>query len=310
MRAIIDGDIVVYRCGFAAQTMNYILGHPETDEIYSMFGSAAAYKEYVAERGLQPDEFWVDTFVKEEPVENALSNVRNVLEAIEDQVGPIEGLYLSQGNCFRYDLATMKEYKGHRKDAAKPVHYDAIRQYMVDYHGATVFSSVEADDVLALRQDEDTVIVSIDKDLLQVPGRHYNWVQKKKLFVTQEVGNKVLMMQNLTGDNTDNIPGIYRVGEVSARALLSDWSSIEDMRREVDERWTKYIVDGKHLPVDDMDYDAREDHVTYTDWKGAECCKTIEEIVDEVYQLVKVGGSNALKASKRAGEEIPVARSA
>jgi hypothetical protein len=60
-------------------------------------------------------------------------------------------------------IATIKEYKGHRKDAPRPLYYEEARQYLEKYHGAKVYSSIEADDALAMMQTDDTVIVSIDK---------------------------------------------------------------------------------------------------------------------------------------------------
>jgi hypothetical protein len=66
----------------------------------------------------------------------------------------------------------------------------------------------EADDALALAQTEDTIICSIDKDLLMVPGRHYNWRKEEFTDVTYESGVKWFCTQLLQGDwSTDSIIG-------------------------------------------------------------------------------------------------------
>lgn len=302
MTALVDGDILVYRCGFAAESRTYGLVHKKTGEPFGVFDSAAEYKEALVRYDHDIEDYDIMVATKAEPVENALSNVRNVLESITDQAGPITGLYLSKGNGFRHGIATMKEYKGHRKDAAKPIHYDAIRQYMVDYHGARIFSSVEADDVLALNQTEDTVIVSIDKDLLQVPGKHYNWVRHEKRLVTPEVGMRVLFMQNLTGDNTDNIPGIYRCGEETARKILAPIHTREEMCDEVALKWKEYLQGSlkKFIPMNWQD----DETVEYSTWWGDTAVVDYRDIVDEVYKLVRIGGQDAITAAEREGEEV------
>ena len=57
---------------------------------------------------------------------------------------------------------------------------------------------------------------------MQVPTWHYNFVKKVKKYVTPEEGLRFFYTQILTGDNADNIPGIYRVGPVKAAKMLAD----------------------------------------------------------------------------------------
>ena len=67
----------------------------------------------------------------------------------------------------------------------------------------------------------DTVICSRDKDLHMIPGWHYTWsagAQKEKpLWWQDETGAlRCFYRQLLTGDSTDNIPGLYGVGPSSS----------------------------------------------------------------------------------------------
>lgn len=90
----------------------------------------------------------------------------------------------------------------------------------------------EADDEMGIAQEEHTIICSIDKDLLMIPGRHYNFVKEKHTYITPEEGLRNFYRQLLTGDATDNIPGLPRVGPKTAEKLLGD-ADTEDKYKEV-----------------------------------------------------------------------------
>lgn len=63
--------------------------------------------------------------------------------------------------------------------------------------------------MLGIRQTElgDTSrICSIDKDLLQIPGHHLNWVKRESYYTTPLEGLRTMYKQLIAGDGTDNIP--------------------------------------------------------------------------------------------------------
>ena len=100
-------------------------------------------------------------------------------------------------------------------------------QYMIDKWGGIKADGMEADDLVSIwaaearTMETDYVVVGIDKDLLQIPGKHYNFVKKTHQEVAEEDAAFNLMLQCLTGDNSDNIPGIKGVGPVKARKILN-----------------------------------------------------------------------------------------
>lgn len=121
---------------------------------------------------------------------------------------------------FRIDRAFTWPYKGHRKSEDKPSWYGDIREYLQEHWKAQMLSGVEADDGLAMAQvyyqghGIESVIVTEDKDLLQVPGLHYNKHKSPDVFkVSEEQGFKNLWLQVITGDRTDNIPGVSQASE-------------------------------------------------------------------------------------------------
>lgn len=319
MRLLIDGDILVYRCGFAAEKVRYFV-YDKDDEgappLAGPFDSAAERNEWMKEHELTKDDVHIESERTVEPVENALSNVKSVINNITTALNSTDIMIaLSQGECFRHKLATIKKYKGNRDDMPRPAHYDKIREYLTNIWGARTFTSVEADDVLALCQNDKSCIVSIDKDLLQVPGKHYNWVMEeesqRKMLVTPEIGMRKLYMQVLTGDSTDNIPGIRGVGPVKARAALSELPS--DAQKLWDKcvaEWYDYLITERAMDDGFMFNQTPdgEEFIEYVPWDSSEYTRCeMDDVPKEVFKLVKVGGRHAKEAADASGEEIPYA---
>ena len=135
-----------------------------------------------------------------------------------------------KGN-FRKDI--YPDYKGSRAqlDDEMREKLNYLHKYSVE-QGAIQADGMEADDLVSIwawearDHDEDYVICGIDKDLLQIPGNHYNygWTEKSKRpmweFVDDNTAHLNLMLQCLTGDSTDNIPGIRGVGAKKAEKIL------------------------------------------------------------------------------------------
>lgn len=135
--------------------------------------------------------------------------------------------FLSGDNNFRYKINPA--YKANRKDLVRPVHLQSCREYLVVNWGANVTDGYEADDALAMTQTEETVICSIDKDMLQVPGKHYSWpiirkgvVIRDHIFteVSELEGLKFFYKQMLIGDSSDNVFGIKGIGKVGAAKII------------------------------------------------------------------------------------------
>lgn len=154
--------------------------------------------------------------------------------------------YITGKGNYRNELAVTEPYKGNRKDAKRPVHYQAIRTHLQRL-GAELVEGSEADDAVATEATKTGGwIVSIDKDLDQVAGWHYNFVKHQEYYVTEEEGLRNLFTQVLTGDRTDNIIGLKGIGPKKAEKLLQDCKT----EREYYDACLK-AYDGNQLRVDE-----------------------------------------------------------
>lgn len=220
MLALIDGDILRYRLGFATQ---------HTD--ITMSDGAVVRGKRDANKHMKDFEgtYIISEELIVEPIENALYLVQESLKTIALRTDCKKPkIYLSGKNNFRETL--YPNYKASRKDSVRPVHYNAIGTYLVEEHGAIIVDGMEADDALAIAQTigANTIICSIDKDLLQVPGEHYDFVKDEFITVSEEEALFNLYTQILTGDATDDIPGLKGIGPVKAQKALAHCETERD----------------------------------------------------------------------------------
>lgn len=135
--------------------------------------------------------------------------------------------FLSPSKNFRYIV--YPDYKANRRDTVDPVHRQACKDYLVSNWNAEIFEGYEADDALAWSQTDGSVICSIDKDLKQVAGKHYNFVKQEWDEITTIKGLHNFYAQVLTGDTSDNLIGIRGIGPVKAQRYLEGCYEEQEM---------------------------------------------------------------------------------
>ena len=165
-------------------------------------------------------------FCEDKDVEEGQHKIDDIVDSIlyetsfDPETVEYEMFLTGKGN-FRFDV--QPTYKANRKDKPKPIHLNAMRQYLIDGYNAKVSSEQEADDDIAIRATElgrDTIIASIDKDFLQVPCRHYNFNRKTLVYVSEFEGLKFVYAQILQGDTADNVFGLKGIGAVKSVRML------------------------------------------------------------------------------------------
>jgi 5'-3' exonuclease len=171
-------------------------------------------------------------------------------------------LFLTGKNNFRYSI--YPEYKAHRPKE-KPFWLEKCREYLKANFNAEVIDGQEADDALGIAQTENTIICSIDKDLLMIPGQHYNFVKDEFITVTQDSGMRHFYMQCLTGDRSDNIKGIEGIGPKKAEKILYGCVTEQELFNAVREAYSndeEFLMNGRVLWIrrkDNEDWKERFD---------------------------------------------------
>jgi 5'-3' exonuclease len=218
--ALIDGDILLYRSAAACEhkKYTYTLDVSTAEEDFAIRTVQTSTVEEARKklgadfsRASRTTQFFCD------PVDDCIRNIRSTLRRIQKVTGADNlKIYLGGETNFRYGVDP--DYKKGR--AEKPKYYQVGRDYLIDYHNAEICVGEEADDKLGQMQNYNTVICSIDKDLYQIPGNHYNWVTDEWCFIDKPEADEWFWIQMLVGDRVDNIPGIPGVGLATAVKLL------------------------------------------------------------------------------------------
>lgn len=143
-------------------------------------------------------------------------------------------VYLTGKDNFRKVIDP--EYKANRKDKEPPKYLQQARDYLTYKWNAIVVQGCEADDAMGIEQCQNpnkTVICSLDKDMLMIPGEHYNWHKDIFQVVTQLEGLRHFYKQLLIGDSSDNVKGIHGVGPVKAARIIDPLENESDMLEAV-----------------------------------------------------------------------------
>lgn len=160
---------------------------------------------------------WASEDVEEEIAKwrlfEAIKNIQDALETNDFNCY----LTSTDKSNFRYKL--FPEYKANRTQP-KPKHYEFLRNVFLTELKAEEAFGQEADDLLGINQNDNTILCSIDKDLDQIPGWHYNFVTLLKYRLSTLEAMRCFYMQCLVGDkSTDNIEGCPRIGKVKANKM-------------------------------------------------------------------------------------------
>lgn len=218
--ALIDGDCLVYACGFASDANARANGEPYEDLNFCLHG-----------------------------VKETISSILKNSEC-DDSV-----IFLSHPINSRMEV--FPEYKANRDPAHKPHWYKEIKEYLLDKQFAILSNEGdEADDALGIAQmsNDDTVICTLDKDLDQVPGWHYNFSKNRKAdglyHISLTEGDRFFYKQLLTGDATDNIPGMFRkLGVKATKKYTSPIDSMSDVREMYEHVVSCYKADEEFVKM-------------------------------------------------------------
>ena len=198
---LIDGDVMLYQHCLAVET-----AFDWGDDIWTLHSDAREAKQLT---------------------DNWLANLKEDLNASKVRVA------FSDSKNFRKQV--LPTYKYHRKAHRKPLAFHSVRDYVTETYGSTVLPWVEADDVLGIwattPTKDENIVVTIDKDLLTVPGLHYNPNKPDEgvIEINEETAKFNHFYQTLTGDSVDGYKGCPGIGPVSAKRILNkdcSWSAV------------------------------------------------------------------------------------
>lgn len=192
-KLVIDYDGVIFKSACVAQSTSIRVKVKKDNSEFVFKNKTEVHGRdrkksggWLATQGLTLDDVELQEELEVQPVENALQVAKTMIKGIlaefdtEDYYGYVSG----EGN-FRKDICTLLEYKGNRKDLAPPVHREAVKQYLIDYHKGIPSQGREPDDCVvtdmqtALKSKQDLIGIIFEKDYMGCDGNWYNYNDKE-----------------------------------------------------------------------------------------------------------------------------------
>lgn len=188
MIALIDGDVIAFRCAASCEPTK-----------------------------IKPER---------EPLDVGIQRADELLYRILNDLGCSEyRLYLTGSENFRKIL--YPEYKANREKVRRPEWLDPIRHFLVEEWKGRIVTYGEADDGIGINSREDTIICSNDKDFFQIPGTIYDFTKPVVHNISEDDSALYFWSQMLMGDAADNLPGVPGLGKVKSKRTLEGCSPKE-----------------------------------------------------------------------------------
>jgi 5'-3' exonuclease len=253
MIALIDADSMFYKAFYLVlhsekefwniekRKGKYFIGNPEVIRHFLTIteGSYSERKSLIESYML---ELAIDRYYKLE------QSIKETIEKAGIMITSEEYFVTKCTNSIRKNISA--DYKAKRK---RNKYIPMLRNHLLQDGIYQVDEQYEADDLLADRakelneQGKEYIVISIDKDLQQIPGYHFNYYTEtiknddgttdKEMrglsFTTPEQSWKMLAFQVLAGDSIDGVKGIPGIGSVKANNYLAGAKTFKELTNRV-----------------------------------------------------------------------------
>ena len=197
---IIDADTIAVQAGAAVQ-----VAIKWSDDVYSMYADG--------------EEAWVQV---QEYIEDLQLSIASLLGDPIDTTTIVLAFSDPKRKYFRHKI--LPTYKANRQKREGPMLVGYLKKKMAKKYKTYVIRNLEADDILgilATNKDlipEDAIMVSVDKDLQTIPGKHYNPNHPDNgiIYIDPFMADRNHLRQTLIGDTTDGYKGCPGIGPVGA----------------------------------------------------------------------------------------------
>ena len=224
----------------------------KTDHFYLIDGSGYIFRAYYALPPLSRKSDGLPTGA----VSGFCSMLFKLLEDSKSKDNPQKPTHFAvifdtARKTFRNEI--YKDYKANRSEAPDDLapQFEYIRKSVLAFNLPSVeLINYEADDLIAtyvdkiLNKGAKVTIVSSDKDLMQLYKKNVRIFDpmKNKFISDTDVKNKfgvgpdkVIDVQSLAGDSSDNVPGVPGIGIKTAAELINKYGNLENLLESANE---------------------------------------------------------------------------
>jgi DNA polymerase-1 len=186
---------------------------------------------------------------------NAVYGVCSMIISLTNEIKPDYMIAALDSKKPTFRVEEFSNYKAQRKEMDEelkvqiPLVFDAIEKMGILKVNCEGY---EADDVIGTlverhKKDFEIFILSNDRDLWQLISDNVKVMLPNTKGTFEEVNNEnvksrlefdkhyLVDYKALRGDTADNIPGVYGIGEVTAKKLISEYQTVENIYSHIDE---------------------------------------------------------------------------
>ena len=194
---------------------------------------------------------------KEGQPTNAVYGVTSMLISLFDQLKPDYVLAALDDIEPTFRVEEFTGYKAHRKPMEDDLSSQIPKVFeIIDAFGIPKLSlaGYEADDVIGTmvekykdEEDLEIIVVSNDRDLWQLVGKNVLVMSPQSKGMAEWIGEKevkarygfrpeqIIDYKGLKGDPSDNIPGVYGIGQKTATKLIKEYKNIEGVYQHIEQ---------------------------------------------------------------------------
>lgn len=309
MIAVCDTDLFKYECAAAGETRSVLVEHSSgfikeyksRTEFHGRSklkdGGELAKINKDKETPFLHDEFIYTDIRIAEPLDRVLDSTKNTIDSAVRLSGAVSAKhFVGIGDSFRLDRSTLIRYKGERSTLVKPIHLDAVTDFIIKHYGAEVISGIEVDDKVVMEsfRKPDHFVLCVDKDARSQPVKVFDLGNASdgimdcsefgELYVctkgkTPKVrgrGYLHLYYQMLAGDSVDNIkPNCFsdvKLASMGAYNLLKDCKDHKDAWTVIRDTYQRMYPEEKVV----------------IGWRGEEITIDWKYVLNEVFDLVRM----------------------
>ena len=183
-----------------------------------------------------------------EDLESAQQSYDSKIEAVLDYFeskGDVSSFTVCSGSRGNFRKYLTDSYKANRKNKEHPQWLNELHYYSKTEWSSKRAIGVETDDLVASLFSESTegvenVLVSIDKDYLQLEGYIYNYHKNTLTYNTKLDALRAFYTQMIVGDSADNIKVCNGKGKAYAKKLFKDCETEYQFIRRVFETYKEH----------------------------------------------------------------------
>ncbi|HSX39281.1 MAG TPA: 5'-3' exonuclease H3TH domain-containing protein [Candidatus Saccharimonadales bacterium] len=188
---------------------------------------------------------------------NAAYGVASMLINVLTLVKPDYAIAALDGMKPTFRSEEFTAYKAHRTEMEEALSSQIPKVFeIIDAFGVQKFlvEGYEADDVMGTvakkfgHEGYEVILLSNDRDMWQLVNGHvlimlpstkgdgFEYIGEKEVVARMSfTPDKIPDYKGLRGDPSDNIPGVYGVGEVTAKKLIAQFGTIEEIYKHIAE---------------------------------------------------------------------------